>query len=266
MAGGVWRFGVLGTLVLEREGAAVAIASARQRVLLAVLLEAGGVPVSRDRLIDELWGEHPPATAISTLHVHLSKLRALLGDLLVLDSAGYKLAPGRYEVDISRFDALVEQARADPARAASLLGEALCLFRGEPLCDVAADGTIGRWRRELEEKRLQAVVARVDAELAAGAAGELISELERLLAKHQFEERLWGQLMLALYRDERQAEALEQFQRARRLFTACGGCTAGSSNRTRSCRSRSRPAGRRSAGSNRRRRRARRGCPGPPLG
>jgi predicted ATPase/DNA-binding SARP family transcriptional activator len=219
MAGGVWRFGVLGPLVLEREGAAVAIASARQRVLLAVLLEAGGVPVSRDRLIDELWGEHPPATAISTLHVHLSKLRALLGDLLVLDSAGYKLAPGRYEVDISRFDALVEQARADPARAASLLGEALCLFRGEPLCDVAADGTIGRWRRELEEKRLQAVVARVDAELAAGAAGELISELERLLAKHQFEERLWGQLMLALYRDERQAEALEQFQRARRLFT-----------------------------------------------
>jgi predicted ATPase/DNA-binding SARP family transcriptional activator len=220
VAGGVSRFGVLGALVFERDGRSVPLPSGRQRSLLALLLLAGGVPLSRDRLIDELWGERPPASAVSALHVHLSKLRGLLGDLLVLEAAGYALQAGAFELDVWRFDALVEQARTEPERTVALLSEALGLFRGEPLSDVACEGSIAQWRRALEEKRMQAILLRIDAELAAGAAGELVAELERLASEHPFEERLWGQLMLALYRAGRQADALEAYQRARRLFAA----------------------------------------------
>jgi predicted ATPase len=150
--------------------------------------------------------------------VHLSKLRALLGGLLVLEAAGYSLRPGAFEVDVWRFDALVDQARVDPSQAGSLLAEALVLFRGEPLCDVASEGSVAAWRRALEEKRLQAIMSRLDAELAAGAGGELVAELDRLAGEHPYEERIWGQLMLALYRSGRQADALDAYQRARRLF------------------------------------------------
>ncbi len=220
MAGGVSRFGVLGALVFERDGQSVPLPSGRQRSLLALLLLAGGVPLSRDRLIDELWGERPPASAVSALHVHLSKLRGLLGDLLSLEAAGYALRAGAFELDVWRFDALVEQARNEPERAVALLPQALGLFRGEPLSDVACEGSVAQWRRALEEKRMQAILLRIDSELAAGAAGELVAELERLASEHPFEERLWGQLMVALYRAGRQADALETYQRARRRFAA----------------------------------------------
>ncbi len=198
----------------------MALPSGRQRSLLALLVQSGSAPLSRDRLIDELWGEHPPASAVSALHVHLSKLRGLLGGLLVLEAAGYALSAGGFELDVWRFDQLIDQARAEPdrARALALLTEALALFRGEPLCDVASEGSVAQWRRALEEKRLQAILLRVDVELAAGASGELLAELERLCAEHPFEERAWGQLMLALHRAGRQADALEAYQRARRLF------------------------------------------------
>ncbi len=218
MAGGVCRFEVLGPLVIKRDGEAVVLPSGRQRSLLALLLLSGGVPLSRDRLIDELWGERPPSSAVSALHVHLSKLRSQLGRLLVLEAAGYALQPGGFELDVWDFDRLVERARVEPARAAVLLTEALAMFRGEPLCDVFAEGSVAQWRRALEEKRLQAILLRVDAELARGAAGALVAELEGLAAEHPFEERVWGQLMLALYRAGRQADALEAYQRARRLF------------------------------------------------
>jgi DNA-binding SARP family transcriptional activator len=218
VAGGVWRFGVLGPLVLERDGQAVALPSGRQRSLLALLLLGGGAPLSRDRLIDELWGERPPTSAVSALHVHLSKLRGLLGGLLVLEAAGYALQLGAFELDVWRFDELVERARAEPTQAESLLMEALALFRGEPLCDVASEGTVAQWRRTLEEERLQATLLAIDAQLASGGAGELVAELERLAGQHPFEERVWGQLIIALYRAGRQAEALEAYQRARRLF------------------------------------------------
>ena len=160
----------------------------------------------------------PPASAVSALHVHLSKLRALVGGLLVLGPAGYALSTGDFELDVRRFDALVQEARAAPGGASELLAEALALFRGEPLCDVASEGSITQWRRTLEEKRLQAIVLRIDAELEAGAGAELVAELELLTAEHGFEERLWGQLMLVLYRSGRQADALDAYQRARRLF------------------------------------------------
>ena len=218
VAGDVARFGVLGPLAFERDGQAVPVPSGRQRSLLALLLLAGGVPLSRDRLIDELWGDRPPPSAISALHVHLSKLRALLGGLLLLDSAGYALAPAGFELDVWRFDDLLDQARDDPDRAPRLLREALALFRGEPLGDVAAEGSVAQWRRALEEKRLQAIVLRIEADLARGDAAELVPELERLAAEHPFEERVWRQLMLALYRAGRQADALDAYQRTRRRF------------------------------------------------
>ncbi len=216
----MWRFAVLGPLVLELDGSAVPVPSGRQRSLLALLLHSAGAPLSRDRLIDELWGAQPPATAVSALHVHLSKLRALLDGLLVLGPAGYALAPDGFELDVSHVDALLEQAREHPARAAELLRAAEALFRSEPLCDIACEGSIADWRRELEEKRLQTTLWRIDADLAAGGAGELVAELQRLTGEHPFEERAWGQLMLALHRAGRQADALETFQRARHRLAA----------------------------------------------
>ena len=219
MTEGVCRFGVLGPLVLERDGESVPLPSGHRRSLLALFLMAGGAPLSRDRLVDELWGEGQPASAVSALHVHLSKLRELLGDMVVRDTAGYSLRPG-FELDCWRFEALVDEARSNLGQARTLLGEALGLFRGEPLCDVACEGSVAQWRRALEEKRLQALLLRVEADLAAGAAGELVAELESLASAHPFEERLWGQLMLALYRSGRQADALDVFARARRGFAS----------------------------------------------
>lgn len=217
MAGAGYRFAVLGPLVFERDGREVPVPGGRQRSLLALLL-ADPAPLSRDRLIDELWGEQPPATAVSALHVHLSKLRALLGGLLVLSPAGYSLKADGFELDARQFDALVAQAGWDGASSRSLLAEALGLFRGEPLCDVACEGTVARWRHALEEKRLEAIVLRIDADLVAGLSAELVGELRQLAGENPFEERFWGQLMLALYRSGRQADALDAYQRVRRQF------------------------------------------------
>jgi DNA-binding SARP family transcriptional activator len=219
VAGDVALFRVLGSLEFERDGEVVAVPGGRQGSLLALLLFAGGIPLSRDRLIDELWGEEPPASAVSALHVHLSKLRELIGGMLVLEPAGYVLTPGAFEVDAWRLDSLLEEARADPERASALVQEALALFRGEPLANVAAEGSVAQWRRALEEKRLQAIALRIDADLEAGQAAELIPELEQLVGRHPLEERLWGQLMLALYRAGRQAEALDAYQRVRHLLS-----------------------------------------------
>jgi predicted ATPase/DNA-binding SARP family transcriptional activator len=204
--------------MVERDGESITLGSPRQRALLALLLSSAGAPLSRDRLIDELWGERPPPTAVSALHVHLSKLRGILGELIEHGGAGYALAPGRYELDVRLFDALVERARTDPTRASALLRDALGLFRGRPLADVDCDGSVARWRRMLEQRHLEALEQRIDADLAGGAASELVAELEGLIAEHPFEERLRAQHMLALARSGRQADALDAYQRVRSML------------------------------------------------
>jgi predicted ATPase/DNA-binding SARP family transcriptional activator len=210
---------VLGPLLMECDGAPVDLPGVRSRMVLALLLMHRGTPLSVGRLSDELWGEAIPRSAQSALHVHLSTLRRRLGPVLVRASGGYLLASDSFDLDEDRFDGLVQGAAANRAHASALLASALKLWRGEPLSDLPFDGLEG-WRRSLDEKRLRATVLRIDADLRLGIAGELIAELERLVSQYPYEERLWEQLMLALYRQHRQADALEAFQRARRLFVS----------------------------------------------
>ena len=182
-------------------------------------MHAGEV-VSSDRLIEELWGERAPATAAKTVQVYVSKLRKALGEGVVLTRAGgYVLDPDRTDVDVHRFEALVAEGHralaSDPRGAARCLGDALALWRGQPLADFVyepfAQGELAR----LEEARMAALEDRIDADLALGASTALVGELEALVREHPLRERLCGQLMLALYRAGRQAEALGVYQRAR---------------------------------------------------
>jgi predicted ATPase/DNA-binding SARP family transcriptional activator len=226
-----WQFGVLGPLVAELNGRPITLPAGRARTLVAILLCGEGVPLHRDRLIFELWGEQPPRTAVSALHSYLSQLRRLFGELLVHDPAGYALRAGGYRLDARRFDELIERARSDHGRTRALLSEALALWRGEALRDVETDGRLEEWRRSLEEKRVEAIVLRVDADLAAGVAAKLVGELEQLLAANPYHERIVGQLMLALYRAGRQADALSAYERARRVFAVELGLEPGESLR-----------------------------------
>ncbi len=196
------------------------------RALLAVLVLHRGEVVSSDRLIDALWGERATETAAKTVHVYVSNLRKALGDgLVVTRGGGYALEADRCEVDVDRFEALVAEGRralrlGDGRAAGQRLREALALWRGPPLADFAyegfAQGTIAR----LEEERLEALEDRIDADLAVGEQAGLVGELEGLVAEHPLRERLQGQLMLALYRCGRQADALERYRKARGSLVA----------------------------------------------
>ena len=176
-------------------------------------------PWGSDRLVEELWAGHP-GDGGKVLQTYVSQLRKALGnDAIVTGPAGYELRVDPDGVDLHRFERLVAKARgAEPQLAAERLQEALALWRGPPLAEFAyepwAQGEIGR----LEELRLSALQDRIDAELALGRAAELVGELERLVAEHPLSERLRGQLMLALYRSGRQAEALAAYRAARRRW------------------------------------------------
>jgi class 3 adenylate cyclase/DNA-binding SARP family transcriptional activator len=214
------RFGILGPFeVADDEGRELALGGPKQRAVLAVLLLHANEVVSSDRLIDELWGEHPPATGTKTLQVYVSNLRKALGEGFLLTRAGgYVLQANLEETDFGRFEVLVAKGRGalragDPGSAAVSLREALALWRGVPLLDFAYERFAQREIDRLEEERLAALEDRIDAELALGQHLTLVSELEALVRDQPTRERLHGQLMLALYRSGRQAEALDAYQR-----------------------------------------------------
>jgi DNA-binding SARP family transcriptional activator/tetratricopeptide (TPR) repeat protein len=210
-------FRILGPLEVYDAGKQVSVERAKLRALLAILLLEANRVVAGDRLIDALWDEEPPETARKAVQVYVSQLRKLLGaDVLVTRSPGYLLRVEPGMLDLERFEALRREARdASPEVAADKLREALALFRGRPLADLAderfAQGEIAR----LEELRLAALEDRIDAELRLGLHAELAGELEALVAENPARERLCGQRMLALYRCGRQAAALEAYQAAR---------------------------------------------------
>jgi YVTN family beta-propeller protein len=219
-------FVILGPLDVRDDGRRLTLGGPKQRAVLAMLLLDANRPVSRDRLIDRLWGESPPASAGHTLDDYVSRLRRTLGgNRIERRPAGYLIRVEPGELDLERFEVLLEQGRSaaaegDPSQASALLGEALDLWRGRALADLENEPFAASESQRLEERRLLAVEARIEAELELGRGGELVGELERLAPEHPFRERLLGQLMLALYRAGRQADALAAYRAGRRRLAA----------------------------------------------
>jgi len=180
--------------------------------------------VPADRLIDELWNESPPPAARNVVQTYVSHLRKSFGkDRLEGRAGGYLIRVEPEEIDVFRFSALIERARSvaadDPASAAQTYREALALWRGPPLDDVADHQPFEAEIARLEELRIAGVEEWLDLELGLGNQAELIPEIEALIRLHPLRERLWGQLMIALYRSGRQGDALAAFQKARRSLT-----------------------------------------------
>lgn len=214
---GTPRFRILGPL--EIAGTPVP-AGPKQRALLTRLLLRANEHLARERLIDELWPERPPATAAHAIHVYVSQLRKVLPPdaLIVGRGGGYRLEVDEDDVDALRFERLAEHGRrllrdGNPHGAATVLREADELWRG-PLDAPPDDPEAAR----LEELRVGALEERLEADLQTGADAELVPELESLVRQHPLRERLWRQLMLALYRSGRQADALAAFREAHRTF------------------------------------------------
>jgi predicted ATPase/DNA-binding SARP family transcriptional activator len=220
--------------VLAEDGSVVTVPGQKLQLLLAALAAERGKVVSRDRLVDILYGDAPPRQPANSLQVLVSRLRRALGaaragPLIETSDAGYALAAANSAsgTDVERFDLLVRQARGvladDPVRAAAALRAALALVRGEPLAGLPAEGWVRAERSQLAEARLAAVEDRIDADLASGGHPAVVAELEQLTAEHPLRERLWAQFVLALYRCGRQADALRAFQDARnRLIDELG--------------------------------------------
>lgn len=189
------------------------LGGARQRALLALLLTRANEIVSVDRLVDDLWGGEPPRTAVNTLQYYVSQLRKVLGaERILTQPPGYviRVAPG--ELDLHRFERLVERGGAERLR------EAIALWRGAPLADFVYEPFAQAEIARLGELRLAALEERVELDLALGRHAQLVGELEALIREHPLRERLRGQLMVALYRSGRQAEALEAYQDVRRAL------------------------------------------------
>ena len=218
---------LLGPVRVVRAGRELAVGGRRQRGLLALLVLERGRPVSRERLADELWEGKPPAGFETTLRSYVSRLRGVLGESasLIGGGAAYSLEVRPDAVDSVRFERLLKEARDAVGRGAVMRAversrAALSLWRGEALADVADDGA-GLLRLEaerLEELRLAALELRIGAELELGPAEGLVEELATLVRAHPYRERFWRLLMLALYRVDRQADALAAYQRARSVL------------------------------------------------
>jgi DNA-binding SARP family transcriptional activator len=213
--------------VFDDAGREVRVPSGRERALLVVLALRRGEVVSTDTLVDALWGEHPPSTAVKAVHGYVSHLRRLLGpragDVLSTRHPGYVLRIETDAVDAARFERTAQEGRRalgddDPEEALVRLDEALGLWRGPALVDFSFDDFARQDIERLEALRVEAMEDRGDALLRLGRHGELVSELGPLVEAHPLRERLRGQLMLALYRRGRQAEALDVYARGRRLL------------------------------------------------
>ncbi len=218
-------FRILGPLEVDDNGRSVPLGGARQRALLAILLLHRGEVVVADRLIEDLYDGEPPVTAAKSLQAHVSRLRRALAPAQRLHThgSGYLLEVGPDEVDADRLARLLRDGRrqlggADPASAATSLNEALALWRGAPLADVAYASFAQDEIARLGELRLECLEERLEADLELGRHAEIVGELERLVSEHPLRERMRGQLMLALYRSGRQAEALAAYQDGRRAL------------------------------------------------
>jgi DNA-binding SARP family transcriptional activator len=214
-------FRLLGPLEVAAHDRTLALGGVKPRSLLAILLLHANEVVSVDRLIDELWGDAPPPTAAKSIQVHVSHLRKELDDgRLSTRGPGYVLHVDPAELDLARFELLVGEANgAGPERAVGKLREALALWRGPALADLAYERFARSEIARLEELRLAAVEQRIEADLANGHHAGLVGELEALVVAHPFRERLRCQLMLALYRSARQAEALDAYREGRRVLS-----------------------------------------------
>ena len=214
---------VLGSLeVLDGTGQRVPLGGTRQQTVLGSLLLRVGETVSLERLVDELW-EKPPETAAKTVQVYISRLRRILSPRAIESrSGGYALLLDGDRLDLTQFERLSDEGRAalsatDWERAASLLREALALWRGPALGGLSAE-PLRREAERLEESRLEVLEDRVEADLARGREREVVPELRALVAEHPFRERLRAQLMRGLYAAGRQAEALEVYRQTRTLL------------------------------------------------
>jgi DNA-binding SARP family transcriptional activator/streptogramin lyase len=217
-------FRILGPLEVLDGSRPVPLDAPKQRALLGLLLLHPNEVVSSERVIDELWGERPPATAGKVVQTYVSQLRRTLGaDLITTRAPGYALEIGEEALDAERFRRLTAAAReaaanGDVEQADTLFCEGLALWRGPPLADVAFESFARNEVERLAEERLDALSARIDCELALGHHEQLVTELETLVGAYPLRERLRAQLMLALYRSGRQADALEAYQNGRRLL------------------------------------------------
>ena len=230
---------ILGSFEVRVGDRLVGLGGEKPRALLAILLLHRNEVVSADRLIDDLWGESSPASALGTVRAYVSRLRkglgangassggesesgaAANGGVLRTRGRGYVLEVARGELDLERFGEMAERGRdalaaGNPDEAAAVLREALGIWRGPPLADFAYEPFAQTVIAQLEELQLAAIEDRVEADLALGRARELVGELRDLVARHPLRERPRGQLMLALYRSGRQAEALEAYHEFRR--------------------------------------------------
>ena len=212
-------FGILGPLEVRDGDALLTPPGAGLRALLAMLLLHANEAVSTDRLLDALWPDGPPPSGAAALQVRVSHLRKVLGmagRLVVTGPSGYTLELGRGELDVHRFEELVERAdAAEPIAAAALLREALGLWRGPALADLAYEEFAQPAIARLEELRLAALERRIEADLELGRHADLVGELDALVKQHPLRERMRSQHMLALYRSGRQADALGSYQEAR---------------------------------------------------
>ena len=215
-----WEFGILGPLEVTRDGAVVAIPAAKQRALLASLLVDANRTVSVEQLVARLWAADPPQGARVTLQNYVMRLRKALGDdgtLISTRPTGYQITVDSGMLDFDRFDELTSHARqliahGDAERASALLRQALELWRGDALCDIESDVLQQEVVTGLAERRLAGIEARIEADLLLGRHAEVTTELRGLTSRHPLRERFWAQLLLALYRSGRQAEALETYR------------------------------------------------------